>query len=79
MRWENVDATAHDITPDTEVGGAASWEFDADTVESGGTLDPVFEERGLYAYRCSIHGPEAMCGAVVVGDVGVDTALLCQD
>ncbi|MFC4405907.1 cupredoxin domain-containing protein [Haloarchaeobius iranensis] len=79
VRWENVDATAHDVTPDTAVGGAADWEFDAGTVEPGTSIDRVFEERGLYAYRCSIHGREAMCGAVVVGDVSVDTALPCQD
>ncbi|WP_440990243.1 cupredoxin domain-containing protein [Haloarchaeobius baliensis] len=79
VRWENVDETAHDVTPDTEVGGAADWEFEADTVDSGDRLDRVFEERGLYAYRCTIHGREAMCGAVVVGDVSVDTALPCQD
>jgi plastocyanin len=79
VRWENVDATAHDVTPDTAVGGAADWEFDADTVKPGTALDRVFEERGLYAYRCGIHGREAMCGAVVVGDVSVDTALPCQD
>ncbi|WP_256300513.1 cupredoxin domain-containing protein [Haloarchaeobius salinus] len=79
VRWGNVDATAHDVTPDTDVGGATDWSFDAETVAAGEPLDRVFEEHGLYAYRCSIHGREAMCGAVVVGDVSVDTALPCQD
>lgn len=79
VRWENVDATAHDVTPDTAVGGAVDWAFDGGTISAGGRLDRVFEERGVYAYRCSIHGREAMCGAVVVGDVSVYTALPCQD
>lgn len=79
VSWENRDATAHDVTPDTEVGGSEDWEFEGDTVEPGGRLDHVFEERGLYAYRCTIHGREAMCGAVVVGDVSVDTVLPCQE
>ncbi|MFB6219187.1 MAG: plastocyanin/azurin family copper-binding protein [Halobacteriaceae archaeon] len=69
VRWVNREDVEHTITSATFSESAVSWEFDETLSSSGEAVTRTFETEGIHEYRCTIHGKETMCGAVLVGAI----------
>ncbi|WP_323675210.1 plastocyanin/azurin family copper-binding protein [Halorubellus sp. PRR65] len=78
VTWSNADSYAHDVTSARFRDDATAWDYESESVESGGTATYTFEEAGVYEYYCSIHGQSNMCGAVLVGGTTLPSDLPCS-
>jgi len=63
VEWTNDGRAPHDVTADDDAWASAQ-------LAPGDEFDHTFEEPGVYAYHCSLHGSSGvgMTGVVVVGD-----------
>lgn len=78
VEWTNRDAVAHDVVSAQFNDGATSWDFQSETVSSGGTTTRTFDSAGAYEYYCSFHGESSMCGVVLVGGASKAGSLPCS-
>ncbi len=78
VEWTNAESVGHDVTADRFTEQAADWTF-AESLSGGESTTYTFETAGVYEYQCTVHGADAMCGAVLVGDVSLpEGALPCE-
>lgn len=78
VEWVNQDALAHDVASAQFNDGATSWDFQSQTVSSGGSLTHTFDSEGVYEYYCTIHRQGVMCGVVIVGGASQAGDLPCS-
>lgn len=78
VTWTNEDGVAHNVVAEQFTGGASSWSYESGTISAGGTATHTFESAGAYEYYCAIHGQNAMCGVVLVGDADKPGPLPCE-
>ncbi|PSQ42202.1 plastocyanin [Halobacteriales archaeon SW_7_68_16] len=69
--------SAHTVTATTYHDVAETWSYDV-RVDPGSRTRYTFEAAGVYEYYCRTHGRGTMCGAVIVGDATLDSALPCE-
>lgn len=78
VEWTTQDSYEHDVTSAQFHDVAEQWDFSKTLSSSGSTASRPFESEGIYEYVCTIHGKDAMCGAVLVGDVSLDEDRPCE-
>jgi plastocyanin len=78
VTWTNEDGVAHNVVAARFNDGAASWGYESGSIAADGTATYTFESAGAYEYFCSIHGENAMCGVVLVGDADRPGPLPCE-
>ncbi|MFB6133335.1 MAG: plastocyanin/azurin family copper-binding protein [Halanaeroarchaeum sp.] len=78
VTWKNEDQFGHDVTARMLTDAGAEWAFSSGTIGAGETTQYTFEEAGAYEYLCTIHGPDTMCGVILVGEPQYDATLPCE-
>jgi len=76
VAWVNEDDVVHSVSSARFHDAASEWRFD-ERVPPDSSVTHGFDEGGVYEYRCTIHGAETMCGAVLVGGSSLDEPLPC--
>jgi plastocyanin len=79
VTWENAGADTHTVQSDVfNAEIATDWSYYSLDLVSGSTASYTFDDSGVFEYYCTVHGQDAMCGVVLVGDVDYSATLPCE-
>lgn len=80
VTWHNESEQTHTVESGVfHPGQAAEWSFYSADLPPGRAVSHSFAEAGVYEYYCTIHGRDAMCGVILVGDARFPGSLPCGE